>query len=669
MDEVGHHNSFDGEADMVFQARDVQNVHNNWMTPVRAVPPPHQVPAPRPHCYGHERQMREVTQYADTGDASPVIAVIRGEPGSGRSTFCHRWVHEHRDRFPDGDYLVTLGGQDVTGVLAGLLESVGYDSERLPAGLEARSAMWRSRSHGKRLALVIDDALTADEVEALLPGAGGSVVLVVEAGRVARLVAQHAARMVLLTPLSTEAVYAMLAEQIGVTRIAAEPDAAAEFVRICDGSVGALTVLGTTFADFPDRSLRRLVRWLETHTDLLTLRHEVAYGRFTEDAQACYRVLGAHTGDGDVAVKTLAIVLGMSEESAQEAVECLQRAGLVRESREGRVLMTGLAARHACSKAGGVWRPLVAFYATRGLAAAERVLPRGWAAQLWSGRGADMVELTAAEALEWLIVEHHNLVAASDVAFRAEWHEEVCRLALAMWPMRLRGARPAEMALVSEHAAVAAREWSSKLAMAVTGMQQGFSAMQLRNWPLATELFLKAAEDAKSAGSDQAYASAVESLGLALVEQGRMTEAVVFLKENLELAERLSDSRRLALARFHLAKVSSPALAFKLLDSAADGLGHEPGNRVKITLWRGKKAIEAGELDTAMSALIEVSALAVGDWHSERIAASWAMAEVAWLRGDVVAARAHAQDALSVCVLRGFEAEAEEIRRWLATLP
>ena len=138
------------------------------------------------------------------------------------------------------------------------------------------------------------------------------------------------------------------------------------------------------------------------------------------------------------------------------------------------------------------------------------------------------------------------------------------------------------------------------------------------------------------------------------------------LRLNLDLAEQLGKKRRLALARMHLAKVRRPEEAAGLLDQAASVLDREPGNRVKILLWRGRKAVEDGAVDDGISRLLEVVDLAVdGGWHRERIMAGRALAEVKLAQGDEQTARAHAEDALNVARLQGYTAEALDIMEWL----
>lgn len=67
---------------------------------------------------------------------------------------------------------------DPAEVPGGLLACTGMDPREIPEGLEARVQRWRGRLAGKRVLLVLDDAAGHAQVEPLLPGTGGCLVLV-----------------------------------------------------------------------------------------------------------------------------------------------------------------------------------------------------------------------------------------------------------------------------------------------------------------------------------------------------------------------------------------------------------------------------------------------------------------------------------------------------------
>ncbi|WP_409184010.1 NB-ARC domain-containing protein [Amycolatopsis sp. VS8301801F10] len=666
-------NYFDGQADKVFQARNVYgDVH--FHGPRQPAAPALRVPAPPAHYRNNERQLAALTRIHDEAPDRVAIAVVRGAPGSGRTTLCETWLHQHRERF-DRFYSVRVGHRAGADVLAELLSKLGYGPDEMQASLEGRAAMWQSRTAEFKVALLVDDALSAAEVKALLPTHPGSYVLVVGSGLDA-LRARYSAREVELEPLSDEAALGVLTELVGAEKLEAEPEESEELLRICAGSAAELNVAGMILAR-QGGTVRRLIARIRAKGALASAVFDVAYDLLNEREQAVYRFFGAHPGSGDVRLETVAAVLSLDEFDAEDALQKLVSAKLI-EVLRGRYRMSELARLHAAGLAGELSGSVVEYYAKHGLKIAESALSTGWPKRIWPSFAAAAVP--AAEAWEWLFAEQANLLAAADVALQAGAHEDVIRLARALWPVCKDGAYPAELAAVSQDAVQAAQAAGMPLAEGLVRTQLGFARMQLRDWAAAQEQFAAVAELATSA---EEHASAWEARGLAFFEpgwiarqQGRAEDATSLLgqaeacfRESLALAEEIGSDRRLALIRMHLAKVVAPEEAAVLLAQAEQGLKNEPGNLVKVRLWQGRKLIEAGSYEEGAAVLAELdSAAEQANLQRERIAALWSRAEAAVARGFRDQAKAHAKDALNIARMHGFTAEAADLLVWLERL-
>ncbi|HEX7659996.1 MAG TPA: hypothetical protein VF444_11015 [Pseudonocardiaceae bacterium] len=689
-------NRFEGDAAGVFQMRDVTGgVHIHQEPPRRRVAPARQLQPPPGHYTNNKPQLDALSRvlgFQDDVDG-PLVAIIRGEPGSGRSTLANAWLYHHGADFPDGQFLIRLAGgaadgEQVRVKLAELLGTVGFDPDQIPASLDGRSAMWRSWSTGRRIAMIVDDAVTAAQVAALLPGTSRSVVLAVEAGRLGGLMARASAGYVDIDPLSEESATLLLRRIVGQRRIDAEPDAVRALVGRCRGLAAALWVVGVQLVEFDDDPIailadrladdERALRELSRDPDLsLTVVFDAAYRRLGPLAQACYRLLGVHPGGGDVALATIAAVLGEPADDVAAALRALRRAMLVTRPTDDRYLMVGLLAAHARDKAGAqagaLRRRIIAHYRERALAASLAWLPqRGWLQLLWPELTtlAEHPGLTGDEARVWLAAERANLRAVVECAPEPVW---TCQMAIALWPLHDQGKHAYDMATVNRLGADAARELGDALAESVIECQRGFAYRQLEDLDRAAELFEVARSAADRARSQPALGTAIEALALARLDQGRLADAEELLRENLEIAEEINEPRRLALARFHLAKVVSPTEAGELLASARRYFESSPTpedyNLVKVDLWRAIKLAEDGQLDPAAGLLGDVSARAeAGGWHFERAQASEALADVAVRRGDLAVARAHLKDALDVYETRGFSARAVAVQHRLSEL-
>ncbi|NUR90601.1 MAG: AfsR/SARP family transcriptional regulator, partial [Nonomuraea sp.] len=163
------------------------------------------------------------------------VCVISGVAGVGKTELALQWAHRMVDRFPDGQLFADLRGHDGNAqplppeaVLARFLRALGVAGERIPAGLDERVALYRSTLEGRRVLIILDNAVSAAQVRPLLPGAAPCCVVVTSRSRLGGLVAHQGARAIGLDVLSPEESEALLILTAGVDRVAGEPAAAAD---------------------------------------------------------------------------------------------------------------------------------------------------------------------------------------------------------------------------------------------------------------------------------------------------------------------------------------------------------------------------------------------------------------------------------------------------------
>jgi transcriptional regulator with XRE-family HTH domain len=117
---------------------------------------------------GRRQELQELVDAAiGTANSGGAVGIhaIGGMAGIGKTAFAVHAAHRLADRFPGGQIFVPLHGhtpgrQPVgpADALASLLLTIGIPAAQIPAGLEARTGLWRDRVAGRQLLLVLDDA-------------------------------------------------------------------------------------------------------------------------------------------------------------------------------------------------------------------------------------------------------------------------------------------------------------------------------------------------------------------------------------------------------------------------------------------------------------------------------------------------------------------------------
>jgi DNA-binding SARP family transcriptional activator len=379
----------------------------------------------------------------------PVVQLVDGMAGSGKTALVVHVAHLLAPEYPDAQLFVDLYGHgereplEPGAALVTLLRQLGVPGERIPAELDGRIALWRTELSGRRALVVLDNAASSAQVAPLLPTAAGSVALVTSRTRLLGLDGVRPRSLPLLDP---EEAMALLARIVGLDRVTAETDAAADLVRRCGHLPLAIRLAGARLAHRPGWRVSDLAERLAAGSPLPELAAEErtvagafgqSYAPLPPASRRLFRLLGAHPGEwlDDHAAAALAdLPLAETRRLLQELVD----RHLVEEPDAGRYrlhdLLREYAAALAVADAEGVAAPLERLldYYLHAVQvssdALETQLRRG-------GRGAgfprrpDLVERPAAEGMRWLERERPNLVQAVRAAGEQGLHRAGWRLA------------------------------------------------------------------------------------------------------------------------------------------------------------------------------------------------------------------------------------------------
>jgi DNA-binding SARP family transcriptional activator/Tfp pilus assembly protein PilF len=421
---------------------------------------PRQLPADLRHFAGRRAELNALTQsLAQAGQpgGTVVISAVDGTAGVGKTTLAVHWAHQVAARFPDGQLYVNLRGFGPSGrpaaaaeVLRDLLEALGTPPGIIPAGAEARAALYRTLAAGRRLLIVLDNARDAAQVRLLLPAAPGCLVLVTSRSRLTGLVAADGAQRLTLGLLTQNEARQLLALRLGAARLRAEPDAAAELIGLCARLPLALAIasasprgpLSALAAELRDARARLDV--LDTGDPATCVRtvFSWSYQQLSLPAARMFRLLGLHPGP-DITIPAAASLAAVSLSQARQHLGELGCAHLITEPSPGRYAQHDLLRAYATEQATGqeaeterhqaVQRALD-YYLHTARAAALLLDPAREPVTLGPprpgvtpGRPTD-----SQQALAWFEAEHHVLTSAVTLAARMRFDGCAWQLAWAV---------------------------------------------------------------------------------------------------------------------------------------------------------------------------------------------------------------------------------------------
>ncbi len=322
----------------------------------RRPPAPTQLPAIPAAFVGRREALDQLDKLLEAGGTACtiVISAVSGTAGVGKTTLAVYWARRVAGHFPDGQLYINLRGFDPTGsalapaeVVRAFLDALDVAPQRVPAGLDAQTALYRSLLADRRMLVLLDNARDADQVRPLLPGTPGCLVLVTSRSQLTGLIAGAGAFPLPLDLLDPGEARDLLAQRLGTDRTAAEPAAVDEIIERCTRLPLALAIVAARAATQPRLPLAALaseLRHLRDRLDTLATGDpgtdvrsvfSWSYQQLSRPAARLFRLLGIHPGP-DLSASAAASLAGMPPARVRPILAELVRAHMVTERAPGR---------------------------------------------------------------------------------------------------------------------------------------------------------------------------------------------------------------------------------------------------------------------------------------------------------------------------------------------
>ena len=525
---------------------------------------PRQLPPAVPHFAGRTAELKILDGLLDAakGSGTMLIAAISGTAGVGKTALAVRWADRVIDGFPDGQLYVNLRGFGPSGAPAtpaeavrGFLDGLAVPAERIPAGLEAQTALYRSVTVGQRILILLDNVRDEQQVRPLLAASPSCLVLVTSRNKLTGLIAAEGAVPVVLDVLTEPDARELLASRMGEEQVSQEPAAAAELIRRCARLPLALSIVSARTAIQPGQRLAAVARELRqarSRLDALAtgdaasdVRAVLAwsYCALTETAARTFRLLGTHPGP-DVSIRAAASLTGVPEARLAGAFAELAEMNLLSEPVPGRFTFHDLLRAYAVELA------LAREDEAARAAARRRTLDH----YLHTARGAALLLSPAKEAISldepaagcvpeelccyaaawaWFEAEHQVLKAVIVQAAEAGSENDAAQLSWLLSDfLDLRGYWH-DWADLQRTALAAARRVANRVAQARSHRDLGYACVRTRSYAEARYHLGQALAIYAGIADHIGQARALYALAQAAEEEHRYPEALGYAERTL----------------------------------------------------------------------------------------------------------------------------------------
>ncbi|MFI6584562.1 tetratricopeptide repeat protein [Embleya sp. NPDC050493] len=476
-------------------------------------------------------------------DSHRVVAVD-GMAGVGKTTLAVHAAHRLAADYPDAQLYVDLHGftegrepLDSGSALRMLLAALDVPSERVPQeGVEQLAACWRSELAHRRAVVLLDNAVDADQVRPLLPGAGPSVALITSRNRLLGLDEVPPVSLDVLSPQESAELLARASGDPGGAdgRLAREPESAAEVLRLCGHLPLALRLAAARLRHRPGWTVGVLVDRLSQGTGEFDAAFAMSVRQLPGSQARLFRMLGLLPGS-TFDEYVVAAVADVPVSSARAVLEDLLDAHLVQQPTADRYRLHDLVREHA-RRAGAQQDSAVAreralgrmldYYVHATAAADEAMAFLAPGRPATAGRApAELPRFTDKNAaFAWLVAEYENLIAVFEIADAIGADAHVCELPRFMRAYFARRCGTTHLNHLFERSLAAAQRLDDPLHLAEAYSDLGFARYNAGRMAEADAAYEAAEPSLSRAGTVGARAELAMRRGYLRWDQGYVQE-------------------------------------------------------------------------------------------------------------------------------------------------
>jgi tetratricopeptide (TPR) repeat protein len=573
------HNEFSGSGENIVQAQQIESL-TFFQSPDHPLPIPRQLP---PNVSGFSNRFKElqtldliVDEQRSMEDAPPLIIVITGMPGVGKTSLSVNWANKMKDLYPDAQLYANLRGFDfgppatASQILDQFLRALDVSPSKIPEQEEGRAALYRSIMHNRKALVFLDNARDAGQIRPLIPPSGSSLTVVTSRNKMSGLTVHDGALRFPLAPFTPEAAISLLTRN-KITTNEQESRLAYSVARSCGFLPLTLRIVldrmqfrnNETFEAAAEEIIDELGEARSVLDSFNSLDgdglNEVkvvfswSYGDLPNDVARLFRLLGLHPGI-EFSVDDASKLADLPKQDVTMKLNILTQLSILERVGRGRYRFHDLMRSYAVERVNAeedkaeriaAARRFLLYYLQR-VDAADRILAPGRRHVLSEVDVRETFE-SYESALQWCELERPNFVAAVQAAEASGLHDMAWKLGMALITFfHLRKYR-ADRLIVCDISVRSSEKSEDVFGKAWSYMSLGGAYTELARYEEAVVCHEEAIRLWRLLGDSEGVGKCLDNWSETYFRQGNIAGAVRIGVEALEFRRELGKLREIAI--------------------------------------------------------------------------------------------------------------------------